>query len=114
MHVDNVTTAREFATRLTISTGVTPNLYNQLDGITTNSTTNTSGDWTYNWRFTGAALAAWLSPATPTSTVLAEIMSGSSWSTGTMTVDISFTTVPAPAGLAIFALGGLARRRRAA
>jgi MYXO-CTERM domain-containing protein len=29
-----------------------------------------------------------------------------------MTVDIIFT--PSPAGLAIFALGGLARRRRAA
>ena len=114
MHIDDVSAARRFGTRLSIFTGAEPSPYYQHDSVSLNSTTNASGDWSpLKWTFIGAALDVWRNPTTPTGTVLAEVASSSWWGSGTMTVDIAFIT-PSPAGLAIFALGGLARRRRAA
>jgi hypothetical protein len=113
MHIDDVSAARKFGTRLSIFTGSEPSPYLQHDSVSLNSTTNATGDWVTSWTFTGAALDVWRNPTTPTGTVLAEVASSSWWGSGTMTVDIAFIT-PSPAGLAIFALGGLARRRRAA
>jgi opacity protein-like surface antigen len=112
MHIDDVSAARKFGTRLSIFTGVEPSPYYQHDSVSLNSTTNATGDWVTSWTFTGTALDVWRNPTASTGTVLAEVASSNWWGTGTMTIDITFT--PSPAGLAIFALGGLARRRRAA
>lgn len=112
IHVDGVTTARTFGTKLTIGTGVTPNTATQHNSLLTSITTDNKGDWTYTWRYTGADLAAWNNPPYgPDGTVFGELFGRNSWSTGTITAALSFTTVPAPACLSALAVFGVGARR---
>jgi hypothetical protein len=86
-----------------------------------NFTTDANGKWTYNKAFTRSGnpseLALWAnSPSASAGTFYSELYSQYSFF-GKLSAELTITSTPGPGGalaMTVFAMGGLARRRRAA
>jgi hypothetical protein len=110
--VAGTTAPRTLGARYMFFTGWSP-MHQQFAGATSSFQTDASGHWEQTWTFTGAQVDAWFQPPYgPNGSMYGELFSADAGFSAVMSAQLTFVTVPAPAGGALIVMSAVCRRRR--